>query len=431
MSRTLDQQAIDILHKNDRGGYTVPTARLYPYQWNWDSAFVALGFATFDRDRAWDELEFLLEGQWANGLIPHILFRQNDPDYFPGPSVWRTPDEHNGGGKMPSGGISQPPILASVVYTLVEEYGDESRARPMFDALLNWHRWYHRERTPEGFSIVATVHPWETGRDNCPDWEPGMARMDIDPGIEAYTRRDTAHSDPAQRPSKEQYDKYVTMIKFGRDLGWDQSRITNEGPFLMADPGIHFILLRADRDLLALAKRFGREEYFGEIETWIETADAATDTLWNADLEAFCARELRSGEFSQGFTSASALCFWADAGSRKQRDATLEHMRRIENKVTYMLPSWDPDAPMFQPQRYWCGPVWPQMNHIISRGLAEQGAHEMANRVRDDLATLIAKSGFRECFDPLTGEGCIGTDFSWTAAMWLAWLSPRKRAVAA
>ena len=31
--------------RNDRGGYTVPTEGLYPYQWNWDSAFVALGFA--------------------------------------------------------------------------------------------------------------------------------------------------------------------------------------------------------------------------------------------------------------------------------------------------------------------------------------------------------------------------------------------------
>ena len=46
----LDDQARNILQKNDRGGYTVPTARLYPYQWNWDSAFVALGFLTFDRD---------------------------------------------------------------------------------------------------------------------------------------------------------------------------------------------------------------------------------------------------------------------------------------------------------------------------------------------------------------------------------------------
>ncbi len=42
--QNLDEQARDILRANDRGGYTIPTAGLYPYQWNWDSAFAAWGF---------------------------------------------------------------------------------------------------------------------------------------------------------------------------------------------------------------------------------------------------------------------------------------------------------------------------------------------------------------------------------------------------
>ena len=50
-------QAKRILAQNDRGGYTVPTDRLYPFQWNWDSAFVAMGFALYDTDRAYRELE--------------------------------------------------------------------------------------------------------------------------------------------------------------------------------------------------------------------------------------------------------------------------------------------------------------------------------------------------------------------------------------
>ncbi len=64
MTVSLNEQAIEVLRKNDRGGFTIPTARLYPYQWNWDSAFVALGFATFDRARAWRELGLLVEGRW-------------------------------------------------------------------------------------------------------------------------------------------------------------------------------------------------------------------------------------------------------------------------------------------------------------------------------------------------------------------------------
>ena len=48
-------------------------------------AFVALGFATFDMDRAWRELELLAEGQWRDGMMSHIIFRRDDPDYFPCP----------------------------------------------------------------------------------------------------------------------------------------------------------------------------------------------------------------------------------------------------------------------------------------------------------------------------------------------------------
>ena len=58
----LDAEAVRILRLNDRGGYTVPTDGLYPYQWNWDSAFAALGFAAFDIGRAWVELETLFSG---------------------------------------------------------------------------------------------------------------------------------------------------------------------------------------------------------------------------------------------------------------------------------------------------------------------------------------------------------------------------------
>jgi hypothetical protein len=83
----LDAAARAILSANDRGGYTVPNGRVYPFQWNWDSAFVALGFDAFDRDRAWTEIETLFRAQWDDGFLPHIVFWKDDPGYFPGPSV--------------------------------------------------------------------------------------------------------------------------------------------------------------------------------------------------------------------------------------------------------------------------------------------------------------------------------------------------------
>lgn len=65
-------QAKTILQNNLRGKFTVPTDKLYPFQWNWDSGFVSIGFSNYDIDPAINEITSLLSGQWENGMIPHI-----------------------------------------------------------------------------------------------------------------------------------------------------------------------------------------------------------------------------------------------------------------------------------------------------------------------------------------------------------------------
>jgi hypothetical protein len=41
-----------ILEFNWAGGYTRPGPRLYPHQWSWDSALIAIGYARYDQDLA-------------------------------------------------------------------------------------------------------------------------------------------------------------------------------------------------------------------------------------------------------------------------------------------------------------------------------------------------------------------------------------------
>ncbi len=135
-----DAEARAILAGNDRGGYTVPTAGLYPYQWNWDSVFAAIGFAEHDPARAWSEIETLFSGQWKNGMVPHILFHKVDPSYFPGPDVW------GGIGPVPSSGISQPPIAATFIRCLFEQDRALGAAhlRGLIPRLRDWHRHWFR-----------------------------------------------------------------------------------------------------------------------------------------------------------------------------------------------------------------------------------------------------------------------------------------------
>lgn len=50
-------KAQNVLRSNDMGGWTKAAPELYPHQWSWDSAFIAIGLAQLDTRRAARELE--------------------------------------------------------------------------------------------------------------------------------------------------------------------------------------------------------------------------------------------------------------------------------------------------------------------------------------------------------------------------------------
>jgi len=418
MQMQLDERAREILQANDRGGYTVPNGRVYPFQWNWDSAFVALGFATFDEDRAWREVETLFEAQWEDGFLPHIVFWKDDAGYFPGPAVWAT-------GKTPlTSGITQPPVAASVVRSLWMRAKDRKSFRPrlekLFPRLFAWHRWFARVRDPLDKGLVVAVHPWETGRDNSPEWDAPAQVIDTSK-VGEYTRRDTTHLDQSMRPTKVEYDRYLALVQFGRSTGWDQKRIAQENPFRVADVGMTMILLRANRDLLALAEELGRTAESAELRGYIAKAEAGVAYLWDEQAESFCSRDVITGRSSGFITNASFLSFYAGLRDQARDRRMLAHLERIGKRAKYLTPSLDPDDKGFDSIRYWRGPVWAVMNYMIGTGLADAGHTQPANRVRSDTRALIEGAGFYESWCPMTGRGTGGGDFSWTAAMWLHW----------
>ncbi len=418
----LDRRAQEILRANDRGGYTVPTSGLYPFQWNWDSALVALGWATFDPARAWQEIQTLFSAQWPDGMVPHIVFHRPDPGYFPGPEIWAT------GRTPPTSGITQPPVAASCARMLFEADPDRERARreiaALFPKLLAWHRWFHTFRDPESRGVVATVHPWETGMDNSPAWDGPLGRVEVAPDLTPYERRDLQHVDASERPTKAEYDRYMTLVELFRSVGYDPREVVARSPFLVADPCTNFLLLRGDRDLLALARVLGDRDAAAELEAWIERAEQGLPALLRDPATGFWhARDLRTDERLPVRTNAAFLAFFAGLG-----DAPLaQQLAAWLDATPHVVATVEPGAPVFDPRRYWRGPVWAIVNWMIARGVQEFGVPDAAKRIRASTRRLIEGAGFREYFHPLDGSGLGGRDFSWTAAMWLWWANGADR----
>ncbi|GEM82074.1 MGH1-like glycoside hydrolase domain-containing protein [Meiothermus hypogaeus] len=418
VQESLTEEARRILRANDRGGFTIPTAGLYPFQWLWDAGFTALGWMQFDEGRAWQELETLFLGQWPNGMLPHIVFHRPEPTYFPGPERWgvtRTP---------PTSAITQPPVVATFVRWMLEQAQNqaqaEAKARSLYPKMLAYHRWFKRERDPENTGLITVLHPWETGADNSPAWDEALARVEVDPALPPYIRRDTAHVDPTQRPHQSEYDRFLTLLEVYKRAGFDQLRLLRECPFRVASLLIDCVLHRANRDLLWLSRRLGFADE-AEIEGWLEASQRGIESLWDEEAGLYFNRDLRSGAAIRVGVSASFLPLYAGTSSPQRALRLLRTLEGWARQVRYLVPSTDPYSPRFEPQRYWRGPVWAVVNYLIALGFADYGYPEMALRIRQDTLKLCEMTGFSEYFHPLTGQGLGGGTFSWTAAIYLAW----------
>lgn len=411
--------AVEVLKENDRGSYTVPTKGLYPFQWNWDSCFTALGQAYFDEDRAWTEIETLFEHQWPDGMVPHIVFHVHNDGYFPGPDVWGT------NRPTPTSGITQPPIAGFALRQLFERSRDreaaERRARALLPKLEKWFAWFYANRDPKGQGLVAILHPWEAGRDNSIDWDEAFDRVPTE-GIAPYTRRDTQHADPAHRPTKAQYDRYLWLVEHFRSLGWDNSRLHDASPFQVIDPGFNAILIRGCQDLAVVAEALGDADTAARNHARATAGLAALERLWSDRHGQYLCLDRTTGELIDSASIGGFIPVFAAIPKERARVIGATIARQAE-KLKYIVASHDPDDSRFEAKRYWRGPVWLVVNYLIVDGLLAAGETAIVDQVMRSSLDLIEQSGFAEYYDPTTGEPCGGGRFTWTAAMVLEFMA--------
>jgi hypothetical protein len=414
----LYEHALEVLKENDHGAYTVPTKGLYPFQWNWDSCLTALGQSHYDESRAWTEIETLFAHQWPDGLVPHIVFHVHDDGYFPGPDVWQT------GRPVATSGITQPPVAGFALRRLFERATNREAAELRIRALLPkidaWHHWFYTNRDPHNEGLVAVLHPWESGRDNSVDWDEAFDRVPTE-GIDPYTRRDTQHADPAHRPTKAQYDRYLWLVQHFRSLKWDNARLHDASPFQVIDPGFNAILIRGCLDLAALAEELGEPEIAQANRARAEVGLAAMESLWSDSHNQYLCKDRTTGALVDSASIGGLLPVFAPV-PHDRAHAIARTIERQAKTARFLIPSHDPADPRFEQKRYWRGPAWLVTNFMIADGLRANAEDAVADHIVRSSLELITQSGFAEYYDPLTGEPCGGGRFTWTAAMVIEFL---------
>ena len=431
----LRDRAAAVLHGNDEGSWTKASPILYPHQWSWDSAFIAIGWAHLDVGRAMLELEQLFAAQWATGMVPHLVFRAATPDhpYFPGPQWWDTSVSPAApAAPVKTTGICQPPVHALALQRIwqltPQALQPEIRARiqALYPRMVSWHRYLATQRDPEASGLVTTYHPWEA-TDNSPRWDRTLDRITVaKPG--PYHRLDTTEVQASQRPTRWDYDRFLWLVEQLRKYRYDDAQIHREYPFLIKDVFFSAILVAANAALLDLADVAGASDEDRELLTrWLGRGRAGLASRFDPQAGLCFDYDVRTGEEIRLRTFAGFAPLFARTADAGQRAAQLR-LLDSEDFCGYprlrwrLLPSTSPAEPAFEPDNYWRGPVWPVINWLLWQSLSLLGYSARADEIRSDSLSQIAAHGdIAEYFEPFTGKQLGSPQQSFTAAVTLDW----------
>jgi hypothetical protein len=422
--------ARDVLDANWLGASTLPSPTLYPHQWSWDSAFIAIGRSWYDQEKAQQELRSLFRAQWADGKVPHIVFNPSvsEDAYFPGPTFWQSSDRSASAPRdVETSGITQPSIHARAALEMHRHAADPESSRAflawLYPKLVAEHDYFVRQRDPARVGLPVVVHPWESGLDNSPAWSRDLTEIVIPAGaLPPYERRDLAHGNPADRPSNETYDRFVYLAASYRETGYDDSRVAETTPFTIAGPLFAAIHLWSTHALAEIAEVVGADPV-PHRESAQQIHDAMLSVLWDPETNRFGPLDVRTGERGAEDSIVSFVPLLDPDLPRAQLESIMADLGSAafhpDRPDGYVVPSYDLLGERFDERRYWRGPVWINTNWLLWNGLQQHGQGAVADEIVRSSLRLVDRSGFHEYFDPFDGSG-LGTDrFGWTAALTL------------
>ncbi len=413
----LHNQAAAVLRANDNGHYVKPAPGNYPHQWLWDTCFTAIGLAHVDARRAARELLNLLRGQWENGMMPHMIYSARLP-YSLEAGLWRT---H---GLSPRGvrtsGITQPPVLAIAVEAVVAQLPVAEQPdflAAMVPAIERYHEWLYRERDPNKTGLVALVHPWESGTDDSPVWTEAMADLPPAPRWRRVLWGAIMFRSNDERASSQSIGQMVRLVDELRRANYDSQTILKTSPVVIRDLGFNAIFAAANESLERLVKMQG-DNLTVELIGQIASTRRAIDRLWHEPSREYFSYQVPLGGLITVSTVATFLPLFAGIASPERAEyLRLQLVNPERFSPNHPIPSVPLNQPLFEPRRYWRGPVWINMNWFTIRGLERYGMFEEAEWLRLRTLDLAQQHGFREYYSPLTGDGLGAHEFSWTAAL--------------
>ena len=376
---------------NDRDyAYVVPSPSSYPFQWFWDSCFHAIALTHVNLEWAKEELITLLHGAQPSGFIPHQILWEKDR--YPEAAA-RQSEQF---GERYTSSSTQPPVLALALERVYRATRDDAFLQHCLPPTVAFYRWLADVRDPDGDGLIAIIQPDESGVDASPQFDPLMRYPKDNAELVRWIRW--------------LYDQYAP-------LRFDDRAILALDLFQVEEVLTNVFYILGMQSLSRLCRDEGLATEFGERAARVQRALVAK--CYDEASGAFYALAGKDERPLRTMTITVLAPLALPALDRPIVERLAAHLRDPRAlALPYPVPSVSAQEPSFMPGNargfIWRGPSWVNTNWLIAEGLRAHGLDDLCAGLVDATCAMIARSGFREYYQPYTGEGFGSRDHSWS-----------------
>lgn len=386
--------------KNVNYKFIAPASREYVFQWLWDTGFHAIVLSNFDVEWAKNEIRNFLHAQWADGFLPHIIFwgkKKSLPHWAYIESALSI--------RPRTSSITQPPVFPIAVEKIYKKDKDKKFLEEVLPKLASHHKWLLTNRDNDHDFLISIISPNESGMDELPVFQVAAGYTGLDTTIMHYTYR--------------KGDFLNHRYKF------NSARILEKDYFNVEELLFNVIFIESARSLSRLFRKIDNipeAEFFDHVATTSE--NSLLTKCWDEEDKIFYSLFSNEEKKAKVKTVASLIPLYLQGlKGRKLETLINNHLLNphefftrypfpsVARNEKYYVPN---DTPKHQVKLLWRGPTWISTDWLIINGLRKHGYFELADKITQKIYHMIKKEGFREYYNPETGEGYRRENFGWS-----------------
>lgn len=379
--------------------YTKPSPSQYPFQFFWDTCFhVFILSALGEHNMAKKHIVSLFAMQDDDGFVGHMIYWDR---LIPG----RLTDSFQSKPRLKNffqshmSALVQPPLAAQAVARIYEASGDKEFLGQMLPKLKKYYRWLARNRNFDGDGLLTIISPFESGMDWKPTYDP----------VVGFSGK------------KANWRLFLKVIKV--DLrnylnNYNLKKIYQKDYFLVKDVGFNTIYAQNLKALAGLCKELedpASEEFYNLASKVVQNI---LKVMYNEEdaafYDVFGKNNLQIKILTPTIFYPVVLKDIPEEITKKVMDTHFFDSEEFD--TPFPIPSVAKNHTSFNPTEstyIWRGPTWIVSNWFLHQFLMEKRYNKEADKLIDSIKKLIEKSGFREYYNPFTGEGYGAKDFTW------------------